>query len=214
MLPRERLIKYGPKSLEVEELFAIILGTGTKDEDVFTLSKRIFDENNLHALLDLTYQELIKIKGIKNAKATKIIASIELAKRIFSYVPSDLRYDNPMTIFNQLKSYYLGKKNEELVCLYLDKRFHLIKMQSLSSGDDNRVLVDQNKLFRFALKYDSKYLMLVHNHPSGILEPSTNDLLVTKAILEQAEKLEIILLDHIIISNQGFYSFLEHKMLK
>ena len=127
MLPRE-LIKYGSQNLAEYELLAIILGVGSSSENVFELSKRIIDSfDNLKELLDLSYEELIKIKGIKQAKATKIIASIEFAKRIFEYKPAKQKLANPYSIYSFMRYELESKAHEEFFVLYLDKRLRLIK---------------------------------------------------------------------------------------
>ena len=123
MMPREKLIKFGVNNLEEYELLAIILGFGSSDEDVFELSKRILSSvGSINNLLDLSYLELIKIKGIKKAKATKIIASIELAKRIFSYRPDNMVLSNPSEIYRVFKYDFMNLKQEELIVLFLDNR--------------------------------------------------------------------------------------------
>ena len=214
MLPREKLIKYGAQSLAEYELLAIILGVGSSDENVFELSKKILNSySNIKELLDVTYLELIKIKGIKQAKATKIIASIEFAKRIFEYKPSKVKFDNPETIYSLMRLELENKTHEEFFVFYLDKGLRLIKKELIAIGTTDTILYDIKKIFQFALKYNSSNLILVHNHPSGSLVPSESDLLATQKIIKAAESLDINILDHIIISNDGFYSFLsEHKL--
>ena len=214
MLPREKLIKYGAQTLAEYELLAIILGVGSSDENVFELSKKILNSySNIKELLDVTYLELIKIKGIKQAKATKIIASIEFAKRIFEYKPSKVKFDNPETIYSLMRLELENKTHEEFFVFYLDKGLRLIKKELIAIGTTDTILYDIKKIFQFALKYNSSNLILVHNHPSGSLHPSESDLLATQKIIKAAESLDINILDHIIISNDGFYSFLsEHKL--
>ena len=113
MLPREKLVKYGVKYLEEYELLAIILGFGSNDENVFELSKRILASvSSVNNLLNLSYEDLIKIKGIKSAKATKIIASIELAKRIFSYRPNSYILDNPLEIYQMFRYDFINLKHD------------------------------------------------------------------------------------------------------
>ena len=120
MLPREKLIKYGPQVLDESELLAIILGVGSKDEDVFILSKRILESlNNISDILEITYEELTMIKGIKEAKATKILASIEFAKRIFSYQSNKIKLDNPKDIYSLLRFDFIDKMHEEFFVLFL-----------------------------------------------------------------------------------------------
>ena len=211
MLPREKLIKYGAKTLAEYELLAIILGVGSGDENVFDLSKKIIDGcTNIKELLDLTYEELIKIKGIKQAKATKIIASIEFAKRIFEYKPSNIKLNNPETIYSFMRLELENKTHEEFFVLYLDKRLRLLKKELLAIGSDDILVFEVKEIFKHAFKLNSTNIVLIHNHPSGILTPSNSDLKTTEEVVQIGKSLDVTLIDHIIISNEGYYSFLEN----
>lgn len=214
MLPREKLIKYGAYSLSESELLAIILGVGTSTENVFELSKNIIDNySNLKDLLDITYEELIEIKGIKQAKATKIIASIEFAKRIFEYKPSHIKLDNPNQIYSYMRYEIENISYEEFFVLYLDKRLRLIKKVLLAKGSSDSLIFEIKDIFKIAIKMSCFNIVLIHNHPSGSFEPSSSDFETTKKILRGAKVLEMNVLDHIIISSEGYYSFLENHKL-
>ena len=214
MLPREKLIKYGANTLAEYELLAIILGVGSSNENVFELAKKIIDAHpNIKDILDLTYFELIKIKGIKQAKATKIIASIEFAKRIFEYKPAKEKLDTPEDIYSFMRFELENKKHEEFFVLYLDKRLKLIKKELISIGTEDTLLFDIKKIFKNAFKCDCNNLVLIHNHPSGTLFPSESDIATTKNIMSAGKSLDINVVDHIIITSNGFYSFAkEHKI--
>lgn len=215
MMPREKLIKYGVKNLEEYELLSIILGFGSNSENVFDLSKRILEElNSIRDLLDLSYEELTNIKGIKSAKATKIIASIELAKRIFSYKSEDVFLDNPKEIYRVFKYDFIGLKHEEFMVLFLDKRVRLIKKKMFSKGNNNLVLIDIKEIFNEAIKCSCCSLVLLHNHPSDYLVPSDSDINTTNRIISAGKLLEIDVLDHIIIGSNSYYSFLENDLIK
>ena len=214
MLPREKLIKYGSQNLAEYELLAIILGVGSSSENVFELSKRIIDSfDNLKELLDLTYEELIKIKGIKQAKATKIIASIEFAKRIFEYKPAKKKLANPYQIYSFMRYELESKAHEEFFVLYLDKRLRLIKKILLSKGGIDALSIETMEIFKYAIKLESSNIGLIHNHPHGSLNPSESDIETTNEILNIANNLQICVIDHLIISEQGYYSFLENHKL-
>lgn len=214
MLPREKLIKYGANALDESELLAIILGVGSSEESVFDLSKKIINKySNLKEILSLTYEELIKVKGIKKAKATKIIASIEFAKRIFEYKDNKIKFDNPQTIYSFMRYEMENLAHEEFFVLYLDKRLRLIKKVLLAKGSISKVGINISSIFKTAFKIDSSYIVLIHNHPSGKCNPSVSDDETTNTILEISKQMEIHLLDHIIISDDGYYSYLEnHKI--
>jgi DNA repair protein RadC len=215
MLPREKLIKYGAKYLAEYELLAIILGVGSSEENVFDLAKKIIDScSNIKELLNLTYEELIEIKGIKQAKATKIIASIEFAKRIFEYKPSIVKLDNPKAIYSFMRLEFENKTHEEFFVLYLDKRLRLIKKELLAIGSDDILIFEVKEIFKIALKINSSNIVLIHNHPSGILKPSQSDLETTNEVVKIGKTLDITLIDHVIISNEGYYSFLENHNIE
>ncbi len=215
MLPRERLINYGIDALSVSDLLALIIGSGSKEESVFSIAERLLNYgDDLTDLLDLEYQDLLKIKGIKDAKAAKIIAAIELSRRIFNYRSTKVRFTDTKSIFNYLKSYYLGKDNEEFIVLYLDQTMHLKKLIPISYGNKHHVELDTKKVIKNAVKLDSNYIVLVHNHPSGDPRPSPNDLLLTHQFVKVAEGIGISVLDHIIVTNDDFYSFVANKKLK
>ena len=214
MLPREKLIKYGANNLLEHELLAIILGVGTSNENVFDLAKNLLSKfNNLKELLEITYEELIKIKGIKEAKATKIIASIEFAKRIFEYKPNNLKLDNPSSIYSLMRFELEGKTHEEFFVLYLDKKLRLIKKMLLAKGSLSALSFEIKDIFKNAVKLDSTNLILIHNHPSGTLKPSVSDIETTEKIVNAAKNLDIVVIDHLIIGECGYYSFLQnHKI--
>lgn len=214
MLPRERLIEFGPNYLSFEELLALIIGSGYKDLDVFHLARKLTLDYTIEELLNLRYEEIIRIKGLKKAKATRIIASLELAKRIFAYIPKNLVLKDPDKIYNYLKSAYVGKTKEEFIVLFLDERVHLIKKETISTGDKEMVSIDIQALFKMAIKLDAKGIIMVHNHPSGDVRPSLNDKITTKEIFRYGKNIGIQLLDHMIIGNDKYYSFMLEEELK
>lgn len=214
MLPREKLQQYGADTLSEDELLAIIIGYGTKDENVFELSKKIINGiEKISDLKNMDYEELIKIKGIKKAKATKIIASIELAKRIFRYIPKNLKFDNPKLTYEHLKFDFFGKAQEEFMVLFLDKHLQLIKKKVFAVGNSNFISIDIKEIMKYGIKLGAESMILVHNHPSDSLKPSSADIETTNKILEAAKFLDIVVIDHVIIGQSGYYSFMEHHKL-
>ena len=214
MMPREKLIKYGVKNLEEYELLAIILGFGSNRESVFELSKRILDSlPTIKDILNLSYEELINIKGIKSAKATKIIASIELAKRIFSYQPPSVTLDNPSEIYRVFRYDFIDMKQETFMVLFLDKRIRLIKKKIFSTGNDNLVVINVKEIFNEAVKCSASNIVLLHNHPSDYMQPSKSDIKTTNKIVDAGNLLEINVLDHIIFGSKTYFSFAEKNMI-
>lgn len=214
MKPRERLLSYGVDSLALEDLLAIIIGVGTRDLNVFSIANDIVNKYQCDELINLTYEELIKIRGIKKAKATRIMASLELARRIFAYIPKNISLKDPEKIYNYLKSYYLGKEYEEFLVLFVNEKLQLIKKIVMNKGDSSQVMVDYKEVFRQAIRLNASAIILVHNHPSNILKPSLEDKILTKEIAVFGSKLQINLIDHLIIGKETYYSFMENDMLK
>ncbi len=206
--PRERLVKHGPKSLRTSELLAILLETGTKKESVLDLSKRLLYEiNNTSSLATITYHELIKIHGIKMAKACKIIAAIELGKRLNSN-----NYEKPSKIKTAFDVYELlvdevkGLLQESFFVIYLNTQAEVITIENIFKGTLNQLLIHPREIFKRAYQLSSNALILIHNHPSGNSTPSQQDLIITQNIIDVGEVLQIDVVDHIIIGDNEFYS--------
>ena len=215
MLPRERLIEYGPESLAISDLLAIIIGSGSKKQNVFDIADKLVNQTDLYDLLELSYEELMKIEGIKSAKACKIIAAIELSKRIFNYKRAEgNQFKDADSIYRYLKSYYLGKKKEEFLVLYFDSSLRLIRKRLIRVGDEVSVYADFAEVFKYAFKYDSPYMVLAHNHPSNDFHPSSEDKLLTNRIAKQAKAFDIVLLDHIIITDNQYFSFSANNLIE
>ena len=206
--PRERLVKHGPKSLQTHELIAILLETGTKRESVLDLSKRLLYEiNQASSLKTVTYHELIKIDGIKMAKASKIIAAIELGKRL-----SKINDEKPTKIKTAFDIYLLlveevkNLQQETFYVIYLNTKGDVITYENIFKGTLNSLLIHPREIFKRAYQLSSNALILVHNHPSGNSEPSEQDIKVTKEIIEAGDLLKIDVVDHLIIGSNEFYS--------
>lgn len=214
-LPREKLMKFGASSLSDSELLAIILQTGSKGETVFELSKRILEElYTIQELVGVTYHELLKIKGIKASKATKLIASIELSKRMFHSNFERKKLVEPNQIFEYVRYDFYGKNQEELLVLFLNVKCELITKRVVAIGHLTGVQLDAKSIFSYALKYQAYAIVLVHNHPSGNPEPSVADITMTKKILEAGALLNITVLDHIIVGDNRYYSFQEQHIME
>ncbi len=204
--PREKAIKYGVKSLSMVELMAIVLRTGSKDENVIELAKKIiYSCDEFRLLNDLSLNELTKIKGIGPTKAITILAAIEMGIRIIASKNEIVFYHNPKEIFD----YYYPKvkllTKEHLYALFLNTKGVLIKEQLITQGTISSSLFDGKDILKWALKLSASAIILVHNHPSGDPTPSMADLKATTGFVNQAKIMEIMVLDHIIIGND-FYS--------
>ena len=211
--PREKLISKGAQNLKDEELLAILLRTGREGKNVLELAKQILKKYSKKRLLNLKYEDLIKIKGINKAKACTILAAGELVKRALKVK------DDTVPIINSVKdviaqfSYLRNKTREHLAALYLNARNEMVHKKHLFVGTLNANLVHPREIFEQALSSNAASVILVHNHPSGDPEPSQADLEITKRLLEAGKIMGIDILDHIIITKTKVFSFKERKLI-
>ncbi len=207
--PRERLIKLGASSLSNVELLAIILGSGTKDKSVKELAEDLLKRfGQIVAFKNIKLNSLIEIPGIKIARAASLLAAIELGKRIF-LIDLDLpkeKYNTPKIIFEQSKYLFNDIKQEMFVCFYLNNKNQLLGKEILFVGTVNKSLVHPREIFKNAYLYSASSIVCVHNHPSGDLVPSKEDIDLTLSLIKIGELQKIPVLDHLIVSNSGYYS--------
>nr|WP_102345406.1 DNA repair protein RadC [Bacillus sp. Marseille-P3661] len=209
--PRERLIADGPSSLSNQELLAILLRTGTKNESVLQLANRLIKHfDGLRMLKDATIEEITNIHGIGQVKALQIIASVELGRRM-----GRLQYDDRYVIRSpeDAAKYMMDEmrflSQEHFVCLYLNTKNQVIHKQSIFIGSLNASIVHPREVFKEALRRSSASIICLHNHPSGDATPSREDIEVTKRLVECGKLLGIEILDHLIIGEQKFISLKE-----
>ena len=165
--------------------------------------------DNINNLKDMNYENLIKIKGIGTAKACEILASIELGKRINNKINNinQIKIYSSDTIFNYYKNKLGDKLQEYFYCVYLDTKNHIIKDKLLFIGTINQSLVHPREVFKEAYLLSAASIICIHNHPSGNVNPSNNDIIITKQLREVGLLLGINVLDHIIIGKEKYYSF-------
>lgn len=211
--PRERLIKYGKENVSNSDLIAIIIKTGVKGENVSALSNRILNSlNNFEDLKDLTVNKLLEIKGIGIAKALEIISSIELGRRIyFSKSISKEQIISSKNVFEFNKDLFIGKKQEYFYCIYLDSKKYVIERKLLFIGTLNKSLVHPREIFKNAYLLSASSIICMHNHPSGDVIPSDDDVIFTKNLIKIGNIQQIPILDHIIFGDEKFYSFFDNK---
>ncbi len=211
--PREKLIKYGANRLSNIELLAIILRTGKKGESVLALANRFLRKISLEKIAEFSYGEFRKISGIGPAKACELLACVELGRRIFEHKKVNIsQLLTPQDVFNNLKDIRVSKK-EHFVVFFLDSRNQEIKREVISIGTINASLVHPREVFEPAVKYLAVQVILAHNHPSGDLTPSEDDLIVNKRLSEAGKIMGIEVLDHIIVTKDSFISFKEKGLL-
>lgn len=208
--PRERLLELGAKHLSTAELLAILLGTGQGKGKLsavglgqFILKElEKYQRDPLDVLRNISPQELMEIEGIGPAKATTILAAIELGKRTFQLRPTErITVDNPDTAAAALSHDLMWQSEERFAVVLLDVKNRLIGTKVITIGTATETLVHPSGLFREVLKQGATRLIVAHNHPSGNLEPSDEDINLTEQLLKGAEYLDIPLLDHLILGN-------------
>ncbi len=207
--PREKLALKGAKALKDHELMAILLGTGTKDKDVFKLSREIIKifQNDFETL---NLEKLQNIHGLGLAKASQILSAIELSKRYL--IKQNRRIRFAKDIHEELKE-FANKKQEYFVTITLDGASHIIEKRVIFIGTLNQSLVHPREVFADAISDRAASIIIAHNHPSGQLRPSQEDKMVTNRLKEVSKIIGIELLDHVIISKEGFYSFKDHNLI-
>jgi len=209
--PRERLLRQGAKSLSNQELLAILLRTGTKEESVLVLANRVLSTfERLHQLKHATIEEMVAIKGIGEVKAIQILAAIELGRRL-SQKQNDDKYTirSPQDAAAYLMPDMTSLSQEHFVVLFLDVKNQIIHKKTIFIGGLNASIVHPREIFREAVKRSAASIICAHNHPSGVPTPSPEDIEVTKRIQEAGFIIGIELLDHIIIGDHQFTSLKE-----
>ena len=207
--PREKLIKKGANALKDYELLAVLLGSGVQGKDVITLSSEIIKlfEKDFE---NINLEKLLNIHGLGLAKASQILSSIELSKRYL--IKQNKKITSAKDVYDELKEYH-NKKQEYFLCLYLDGANHLIQTKVITIGILNQSLVHPREVFSYAIEKRCASIIVAHNHPSGLLEASNEDINVTKRLKESSKILGIELLDHLIITSDGYFSFKEEGVL-
>jgi DNA repair protein RadC len=214
--PREKLLQKGPQSLSDAELIAILLRSGSRSQSVVELAQHILNAvgNDLNALARLSVHELMRPKGMGEAKAISIKAALELGKRRKSEKIIDKPTITQASIAYELMKPLLGDLvSEEFWVLILNRKNVLIDKVKISSGGVSGTVADPKLIFKAALDRYASGIILMHNHPSGNLKPSQADINLTQKVKTGALALEVSLLDHIIFTDHHYYSFAEEGVL-
>ncbi len=207
--PREKLISKGPEALSDIELIAIIIGKGVPGMDAFQIAREI-SKTLKNDLAQLTYENLQKIEGVGSAKACQIMASFELARRYL--IKEAVKITSPTDVI-PLVSNIADKKQEYFVCISLNGAGEIVGNRIITVGLLDHNLVHPREVFADPITDRAASVILVHNHPSGILEPSKQDILMTKQLVEAGSVLGIKVLDHLIVSKKGYLSMKEKGLL-
>src|SRR5690554_364836 len=213
MKPREKLLKHGVRVLLDQELIAILLRTGSKKYGVLDLANQVLNFiNGLSDIKNITAEDLLTIHGISDAKATTIIAAVELGRRLDTKnAPKKLVIQESSDVYHMLREdmSYLAK--EHLVVLCLDIKGHVVKNETIYMGTTSSVQVSVKDLFKSAVRIGAFGIIVVHNHPSGDATPSRADDQLTETIEDAGKLLTIEMIDHIIIGKNQFYSYRKQR---
>lgn len=209
--PRERLIRQGAESLSNQELLAILLRTGTKQESVLHLANRVLGFfEQIQELKNATMEEMMTVKGIGQAKAVQLLAAVELGKRLSQQKTNEkFTIRSPKDAATYLMPEMASLTQEHFVTLFLNVKNQILHKQTIFIGSLNASIVHPREIFREAVKRSAASIICAHNHPSGNPSPSTEDIDVTKRLTEAGRLMGIELLDHVIIGDHQFISLKE-----
>jgi len=214
--PREKLIKQGVSRLTNSELLAVLIGAGSNQQNVLELSRSILNSinNDLNRLAQLEYRQLAKFKGIGPARALRLLSAMELSRRRAAHSGQQkIKIKGPQDVYKTMYDVLYDQKVECFWVLYLNRGHQVMHRQLISQGGVSGTLVDPKLVFKFALDHLASAIVLVHNHPSGQKTPSKADELLTTKLQQAGTVLEIPVLDHLIFTNSGYFSFADESLL-
>jgi len=214
--PREKLLTHGRSVLSDAELIAILIGSGTQSLSAIDVGKNILSgvNNDLNHLAKFSVKELMRFKGIGQAKAISIIAALELGRRRKeTAVQQKPKINSSQDAYDLLKSVMLDLQHEEFWVIMMNRANRVIRMKRISSGGISGTVADVKIIFKEAIDQMASALILAHNHPSGNRNPSNEDVRLTKKMKESGQILDIPVLDHIIFAEDKYYSFADEAML-
>jgi DNA repair protein RadC len=213
--PRERLLDAGPQSVSDGELLAILLGTGVRGRNAAELARALLEQwGGLSALLGSSAAELTRAKGVGPSRAARLVAAVELGRR-YLMAPQHPRsaFDAPLDAARFLKARLLDLPHEVFCCLFLDTRHRLIRCEDLFRGTIDGATVYPREVVKRALQHNASAVIVGHNHPSGVSEPSEADRSITLKLAKALALVEIRLLDHLVVSRGGHVSLAERGWL-
>lgn len=207
--PREKMAALGAKALTLPELIAILLGTGTRKEEVMSMAERILKEYGEKALSsEVSAKRLAELVDIPETKAAQIISALEIGRRFYSEKYGKLAFiKTPEQAYQHFKLIAYGNK-EQLRALYLNSRYQVIHDEIISVGTLTANMIHPREVFQPAVEHSAVVVIIAHNHPSGNLEPTKADITTTKQLVEAGKILGIELIDHLVVTVQGYKSIL------
>jgi DNA repair protein RadC len=214
--PREKLMLKGRSVLSDAELIAIILGSGTRSQSAVDLARSVLqaNQNDLAKLSRMSQKDLCRMKGIGPAKAISIIAALELGRRRKDAEKGLTEtISSSVMVYEHMRYRLMDLEHEEFWIILLNRANEVLRTERVSVGGMSGTVADGKIIFRKALEFSAHGLILVHNHPSGQLRPSDNDRSLTKKMVEFGKYIDLPVLDHLIFTDNGYYSFADEGML-
>lgn len=209
--PREKLIKFGAEGLSDAELLAILLRVGNEGSSAIDIGRLLINTfNGLPGIDRAHVEDILQIKGLGIAKTAQLKAAIEIGKRVRRLSANPITFDSAEAIAAYCYPKFEGKRDEQFLALLLDGQNNLLAERIISEGIPTQSVVYTRKVMEEALRASASALVVVHNHPSGKPDPSEQDTETTRTLKQAADVLEILFLDHIIIGQECYYSFMEH----
>lgn len=211
LMPREKLLQFGVEALSDAELLALFLRTGTRNLPVLTLSQKLLNEfGSFYHLMNASHDEFCKKEGLGTAKYTQLKAVVELSHRYLKVKMTKENYlTSPTLTHHYLANRLMDKDREIFMVIFLDNQNHVINCEEMFVGTYNCVEVHPREVARKALQYNAAALILAHNHPSGLAEPSQADRALTKKIEQVCELIDVRVIDHLVIGKGEYVSFTE-----
>jgi len=214
--PREKMIKSGTSALSNAELIAAVIGSGSSQDSALTLAQRILtlDSKGLSFLAAANFEELCSLRGIGISKAGQILAAVELGKRICSEKSAlKVKIAGPSELAEKMMVDMRHLTKEVFKVVLLDTKNQIVSIEDISIGSLNASIVHPREVFQPAIRKSANAVVLIHNHPSGHPEPSTEDKRVTERLIEAGQLMGIQVLDHIVIGDLNYFSFKEHDLM-
>ncbi|HHE31678.1 MAG TPA: JAB domain-containing protein [Chlorobaculum parvum] len=211
--PRERFLHSGKEALSPAELLALILRSGTPNLNIIDTCNHLIAEHSLEGLADLSLRELQKIPGIGQAKAMQIAAVFELHRRIRFARNMNRKIQGARDVFEYMQGRIPDESKEHLFVLFLNTKNRILSHESVTVGTLTSSLIHPREIFKAAIRQSAHSIILVHNHPSGDVQPSNADKQVTSILKKSGDLLQIALLDHVIVGNDDWFSFRDHSLL-
>ncbi|MDE6414694.1 MAG: DNA repair protein RadC [Anaeroplasmataceae bacterium] len=211
--PRERIVKLGAKALSDTELLAILIGSGTQEHTVLDVASSILKKYSLPELKELTYSSLLKIKGIKKAKACQLLACFELARRGAIKEKNIPSLETSEDIYNYIYHEIYLESSEIIIAILLDCKLRPLNTLVERGNSSHKIEIPARGIVQKALELKAYGIVLVHNHPSGDVNASLADIEATQELKQILMPLDILLLDHLVVSSRDYFSMNEHGLL-